>query len=92
MSNNSQFSQQFDKIRIEMGLKQNELAELLGYSSSTISRIRNGERKLSSEMLKILIRNMWHAYKAGKYPLWTEDDCKKIEGELDNLAQKAQND
>lgn len=65
-------------IRAAKGLQQKELAEVLGVTSSYVSRIESGERPMSKKMIETLARET-------KIPeeliLLLGQDSKKLEAE-----------
>ena len=65
-------------IRAAKGLQQKELAELLGVTSSYVSRVESGDRPMSSKMIEKLA----HATKIPKeLILLLGQDSKKLEAE-----------
>ena len=79
-SSYSNIGEKIKKIRLENNLTQDELATKCGYSSrSTISKIEDGERNLTSKKIEIIAKalNTTPAYLMG----WQPDGLDDEEGE-----------
>lgn len=85
------------KLRIEKGLTQQQLAEILGFkSASAVGMVERQERELSFETIKRIVDffNVSSDYLMGLVPFKNETEVKKVDSfdRGDGMSEDKQND